>query len=106
MISKRENTYVFEGFYERLKAIDVKHAHSLEANFTYDKLLEERDLLDGEDAELFKSNFIQLLRSEKANNKTIEFSKVYSDIERFCFSYPLLIHNKTKIIERLLHHLS
>ena len=39
--TKRENTYVFEGFYEKLKQIDVKHAHSLEANFTYDKLMEE-----------------------------------------------------------------
>ena len=104
-MTKRENTYVFEGFYEKLKQIDVKHGHSLEANFIYDKLLEERDLLEGEDAELFKSNFIQLLRSEKANNKTIEFGKVYSDIERFCFSYPLLIHNKSKIVERLLMHL-
>ena len=104
-MSKRENTYVFEGFYEKLKQIDVKHSHSLEANFTYDRLLEERDLLEGEDAELFRSNFIQLLRSEKANNKTIEFGKVYSDIERFCFSYPLLIHNKSKILERLLYHL-
>lgn len=103
-MTKRENTYVFEGFYEKLKQIDVKHGHSLEANFTYDKLLEERDL-DGEDAELFRSNFIQLLRSEKANNKTVEFGKVYTDIERFCFSYPLLIHNKSKIVERLLYHL-
>ena len=25
---KRSNTYVFTGFYERLKGIDVKHAHS------------------------------------------------------------------------------
>jgi U3 small nucleolar RNA-associated protein 20 len=104
-VSKRENTYVFEGFYEKLKQIDVKHGHSMEANFTYDRLLEEKDLLEGEDSELFRSNFIQLLRSEKANNKTKEFSKVYSDIERFCFSYPLLIHNKTKIVERLLFHL-
>jgi len=56
--TKRENTYVFEGFYQKLKQIDVKHGHSLEANFTYDKLLEEKDLLEGEDAELFRSNFI------------------------------------------------
>jgi hypothetical protein len=39
--SKRDNTYVFEGFYDKLKQIDVKHSHSLEANFTYDRLLEE-----------------------------------------------------------------
>jgi len=27
--TKRDNTYVFEGFYDRLKSIDVKHAHSM-----------------------------------------------------------------------------
>jgi len=26
--TKRDNTYVFTGFYDRLKNIDVKHAHS------------------------------------------------------------------------------
>ncbi len=60
----------------------------------------------GEDGEMFKSNFITLLRSEKANNKTIEFGRVYSDLEKLSFSFPLLIHNKAKIIERLLHYLS
>jgi hypothetical protein len=105
--SKRDNTYVFEGFYEKLKSIDVKHAHSLEASFTYDRLMEEQDLIDaGEDGEMFKSNFIQLLRTEKANNKTIEFGKVYSELEKLSFSYPLLIHNKGRIVERLLHYLS
>lgn len=61
---------------------------------------------DDEDTQLFKSNFIQLLRSEKANNKTTEFAKVYSDVERFCYSYPLLVHNKGRIIERLLSFMS
>jgi U3 small nucleolar RNA-associated protein 20 len=98
---------VFEGFYEKLKQIDVKHAHSLEASFTYDRLMEERDLEEaGEDGEMFKSNFIQLLRSEKANNKTVEFGRVYSELERLSFSYPLLIHNKGRIVEKLLGHLS
>lgn len=26
--TKRDNTYVFKGFYERLKNIDVKHGHA------------------------------------------------------------------------------
>jgi hypothetical protein len=26
--TKRDNTYVFTGFHERLKSIDVKHQHS------------------------------------------------------------------------------
>lgn len=67
-------------------------------------MLEEQDLIEaGEDAQLFKSNFIQLLRTEKANNKTSEFNKVYNELEKYCFSYPLLVHNKGKIIDRLLH---
>jgi hypothetical protein len=41
VMTKRENTYVFEGFYEKLKQIDVKHSNSLEASFTYDRLMEE-----------------------------------------------------------------
>ncbi len=60
-MTKRENTYVFEGFYDRLKSIDVKHAHSIEANDMYDRLLEEKDLISGgtdEDLQLFRSNFI------------------------------------------------
>ena len=59
-----------------------------------------------EEAQLFKSNFIQLLRSEKANNRTTEFGRVYSDLEKYCFSYPLLVHNRQRIIERLLFHLT
>ncbi len=59
VMTKRENTYVFEGFYEKLKQIDVKYSHSLEASFTYDRLMEEQDLINaGEDGEMFKSNFI------------------------------------------------
>ena len=58
--------------------------------------------MEGEDAQLFKSNFIQFMRSEKANNKSAEFNKVYKEIEQFCFSYPFLVHNKSKIIQRLL----
>ena len=109
--TKRDNTYVFEGFYDKLKAIDVKHAHSMsDANQTFDRLLEEQDLVSGtgveaEDQQLFRSNFIQLLRAEKAHNKTSDFSKVFSDLEGFCFSYPLLVHNKGKVVDRLLSYL-
>jgi hypothetical protein len=46
--TKRENTYVFEGFYEKLQSIDVKHAHSMsQANFQFDRLMEEEDLVAG-----------------------------------------------------------
>ena len=104
-MTKRDNTYVFEGFYEKLKSIDVKHSHNLDANFIYDKLLEAQDLHEDGGEETFKSNFIQLLRNEKMNNKTVEFDKVYKDLESLSFSYPLLVHNKTKVIEKLMSHL-
>ena len=48
--------------------------------------------------DLSTSNFIQLLRAEKFKNHTPEFNKVFRDIESLCFSYPLLILNKTKIV--------
>ena len=38
--TKRENTYVFTGFYERLKQIDVKQAHASlnEQSLMFDRL--------------------------------------------------------------------
>ena len=92
-LTKRDNTYVFEGFYEKLKQIDVKQSNALETNFMYDSVL--RQTQDNEEDGLFNSNFIQLLRSERANNKTIEFGRVYKVLEPFCFSYPLLVLNKS-----------
>ena len=53
---------------------------------------------DLETDDLTSSNFIQLLRVEKFKNHTPEFNKVFRDIENLCFSYPLLILNKTKIV--------
>ena len=55
--------------------------------------------------DLSTSNFIQLLRAEKFKNHTPEFNKVFRDIETLCFSYPLLILNKTKIVQKLLHYM-
>jgi hypothetical protein len=40
----------------------------------------------------------------KAQNPS--FSKVYREIENLCFSYPLLILNKTKVVQKLLASLS
>lgn len=61
---------------------------------------------ENEEDAIFNSNFILLLRTERANNKTIEFGRIYKIIEPFCFSYPLLVLNKSKIIEILLHYLN
>lgn len=35
-------------------------------------------------------------------NKTLEFAKVYKQLEHLCFSYPLLVHNKSKVIDKLM----
>ena len=55
--------------------------------------------------DLTTSNFIQLLRAEKFKNHTPEFNKVFRDIETLCFSYPLIILNKTKIVQKLLSYM-
>jgi hypothetical protein len=47
-----------------------------------------------------------LLRSEKANNKTLDFNKVYKVLEPYCFSYPLLVHNKSTMINLLMNFLT
>ena len=105
---KRKNTYVFSGFYERLKAIDVKHAHS--SLSSQSRLLEHLQddefgnpmAMGGTEDDLSTSNFIQLLRAEKFNSRSSDFNKVYREIENLCFSYPLLILNKTKVVQKLL----
>ena len=63
LLTKRNNTYVFEGFYAKLKTLDVKHSHGgqLDASFIYDRLLDQDELMKGEGGEddaMFKSNFI------------------------------------------------
>lgn len=55
--------------------------------------------------DLSTSNFIQLLKAEKFKNKTSEFRRVFNQIENLCFSYPLLILNKTKVVQKLLQFL-
>ena len=67
----------------------------------FDRLLEGED----EQNDTFKSNFIQMLRTEKMNNMTLDFGKVYSEIESLCFSFPLLVHNRDRVLSKLLFHL-
>ena len=103
---KRSNTYVFSGFYERLKNIDVKHAHA-SLNFQgrmFDHLQEDEygNVARDDEDDLSTSNFIQLLKAEKFKNKTHEYRRVFNQIENLCFSYPLLILNKTKVVQKLL----
>ena len=103
---KRDNQYVFTGFFDRLKSIDVKATHSSlnELNFRLDHLTtDEHGAMD--ESDLQNSVFIQLLKSEKFNNRTPEFTKVFRDVESLCFSLPLLIMNKQKVVTKLLNYL-
>ena len=52
--------------------------------------------------DLSTSNFIQLLQAEKFKNRTSEYRRVFTQIENLCFSYPLLILNKKKVVQKLL----
>lgn len=107
--TKRDNQYVFTGFYERLTQIDVKHTHaSLNAqSFRFDALQtnEDGERMQDSDDDLANSNFIQLLKQEKFNNRTPEYTKVFRDLETLSFSFPLLILNKTKVIAKLLGYI-
>lgn len=58
-----------------------------------------------ENDDLTTSNFIQLLRAEKFRNRTSDFTKVFNEVENLCFSYPLLILNKKKVVQKLLSFL-
>lgn len=43
-----------------------------------------------------------MLQAEKAKTLTPEFSKVFAEIEGLCLSYPLLILNKKRVVQKLL----
>ena len=67
----------------------------------FDRLNEDEygDKVDIQDDDFSSSNFISLLKQEKAKTLTIEFNQVFDSIEGLCLSYPLLILNKQKIVE-------
>ena len=58
--------------------------------------------VETEDDDFSTSNFIQLLKIEKAASSTPEFTKMFNEIEGLCLSYPLLILNKKNIVQKLL----
>ena len=111
--TKRDNQFVFSGFYERLKAIDVKHSHAslnsqamlldaLQTNEYGEKKMIGDELAD----DMVSSNFIEMIRMELFQNKSDEYRKLFKSIENLCFSYPLLLLNKQKVITKLLDFLS
>jgi len=55
--------------------------------------------------DLSQSNFIALIQAEKVNNCTLEFRKVWKELDHLAYSFPLVILNKNKIIAKLLQQL-
>lgn len=52
-----------------------------------------------------KSNFISYLKTEKMNNRTLDFKKVFADLEPLAYSHALILLNKRQLVKQLLKHL-
>lgn len=91
-----------------MKAIDVKMGHSLDVIHNFDNLIDNKAdsmIRDVEGDGQLESNFIEYLRTEKMNNRTLEFKKVFNDLESLCFSHALILLNKKAIVKKLLAYL-
>jgi hypothetical protein len=91
---KEKNTYQFVGFFDRLKAIDVKvsHASLIDQSYMIDHLTQTERQQTTED-DLSNSNFIAIIKQEKVNNATLEFKRVWKELEHMAYSFPLVIKN-------------
>ena len=52
-----------------------------------------------------KSNFISYLKTEKMNNRTLDFKRVFADLEPLAYSHALILLNKRQLVKQLLKHL-
>lgn len=52
-----------------------------------------------------KSNFISFLKTEKMNNRTLDFKKVFADLEPLAYSHALIVLNKRQIVKKMLKYL-
>jgi hypothetical protein len=43
-----------------------------------------------------------LIKQEKVNNATLEFKRVWKDLEHLAYSFPLVIMNKAKLVKKLM----
>lgn len=77
---------------------------------SFDHLIDENadDLIRNadEEEEQMRSNFIEYLRSEKMNNRTLDFKRVYEELEPLTFSHALIVLNKNQIVSKLLDFLN
>lgn len=80
--------------------MDVKQSHSMEAFMQYDTLIDP-----GEEGDQLQSNFIAFLKTEKMNNRTVDFKRVFADLEPLAYSHALVVLNKRQLVTKLLKHL-
>lgn len=59
--------------------MDVKQSHTVQAAHVMDTLLDFNSRDEMEDQ--LKSNFIVFLRTEKMNNRTLDFANMYKRVE-------------------------
>lgn len=91
-MKREKNRHHYEGFYERMKKLDVKQGHSMEGFMQFDTLMDTQDPEALEDQ--LQSNFIGFLRTERMNNRTLDFRKVFDEIEPLAYSHALIVLNK------------
>lgn len=49
-----------------------------------------------------QTTFIAFLRYEKMSNQTLDFKKIFNEIEGLSFSNALIVLNKNEIVKKLL----
>jgi hypothetical protein len=72
----------------------------MEAFMQYDTLVDP-----GEEGDQLQSNFIAFLKTEKMNNRTVDFKRVFADLEPLAYSHALVVLNKRQLVTKLLKHL-
>lgn len=82
----------------------MSHASLVDQSYMFDHLQSSQRERIGDD-DLSTSNFIAIIKQEKVNNATLEFRRVWKDLEHLAYSFPLVIMNKTKIVNKLLQQL-
>lgn len=75
--------------------MDVKQSHTVQAAHVMDNLLDFTNQEEMEDQ--LKSNFIVFLRTEKMNNRTLDFKRIFQRIEPLAYSQALVVLNQKKI---------
>jgi len=75
----------------------------MEMFMQFDSLIDTSNREEMEDQ--LKSNFISFLRTEKMNNRTLDFKKVFTALEPLAYSHALIVLNKRKLVLELLKHL-